>query len=110
MEFRHRLKQLRVDAGLTLQAVADRVGRNRATVFRWENGEREPDLSDLEAWGRALGVEIDVTIRQPRDGGEVVLSVVQDSAHQRLGTLIADIADDDVPLLMSLAERLAGIE
>lgn len=38
MTFAERLKQLRKEQGLTLKEVADAVGVEKATVFKWERG------------------------------------------------------------------------
>ena len=36
-----RIKQKRLEAGLTVDELADRLGKNRATVYRYENGDIE---------------------------------------------------------------------
>lgn len=50
------LVELREKAGLTQQAFADLLGRNRVVIARWENGSRVPSLSELPAIAAALGV------------------------------------------------------
>lgn len=39
MEFKEKIKQRRLELGLTLDDVANRVGVRAATVSRWESGE-----------------------------------------------------------------------
>ena len=41
MEHGNRIKTLRQDQGLSVQELADLIGKNRATVYRYENGDIE---------------------------------------------------------------------
>lgn len=43
-----RLKELREAAGLTQEQVAMRLGKVHSSVQRWESGERNPGVDDLE--------------------------------------------------------------
>ena len=47
MSFEASIRQLRGNAGLSQQAVADAVGIARATYIKLENGGREPKLGEL---------------------------------------------------------------
>lgn len=52
------LRQLRKAAGITQDALAARLGVNRATISKYENGQIEPTLSQLQAIADALGVHL----------------------------------------------------
>ena len=41
MEHENRIKKLRQERGLSVQELADMIGKNRATVYRYENGDIE---------------------------------------------------------------------
>lgn len=41
-DYAERIKRLRVEIGITQQALADRLGVSYATVNRWENGRGKP--------------------------------------------------------------------
>ena len=45
--FRLRLKELRIEKGLTQQQLADFLGVDRTTVMKWELGERETNFTML---------------------------------------------------------------
>ncbi len=52
-----RIKQLRVKSGLSADDLAERIGKNRATIFRYENGDIESmPLEVLEPIAKALNV------------------------------------------------------
>lgn len=58
------LEALRVNAGMTQQDVADRLGVSRSTVIKWEGGNVEPKELVVYALAKLFNVEID-TIRIP---------------------------------------------
>jgi transcriptional regulator with XRE-family HTH domain/predicted transcriptional regulator len=53
--FGHRLRHLRRQAGLTLDALSQAVGRPASYLSQLENGHREPRLSTVNALAQALG-------------------------------------------------------
>jgi transcriptional regulator with XRE-family HTH domain len=58
------LEALRVNAGMTQQDVADRLGVSRQTVIKWENGYVEPKELVIYALAKLYNVELDM-IRVP---------------------------------------------
>jgi transcriptional regulator with XRE-family HTH domain len=54
-----RLKRLRVQRGLTQQALADKAEVARNTIARFETATRRPDIDVLERLARALRLSID---------------------------------------------------
>lgn len=53
------LRNLRNDAGLTTQQVADAVGRAQSLVSRWEAGKRTPSHGDVIALAELFGIDRD---------------------------------------------------
>lgn len=53
------LDALRVNAGMTQQDVADRLGVSRQTVMSWEKGDVEPKGLVIYALAKLYAVEID---------------------------------------------------
>lgn len=52
-----RIKARRLELGLTADQLAECVGKNRATIYRYENGEIENmPLSVMEPLAKALGI------------------------------------------------------
>ncbi|MBO5518039.1 MAG: helix-turn-helix transcriptional regulator [Firmicutes bacterium] len=52
------LKELRAAAGLTQDALAERLHVTRQTISNWETGRSEPDLQVLEELAEALGADV----------------------------------------------------
>lgn len=51
-----RLAMARVGAGMSMQAVADALGKAKSTVSAWENDQTEPSLQDIRRIAVALCV------------------------------------------------------
>lgn len=59
-----RLRAARRIAGLTQQDVADRMYVSRSLIGYWETGRRDPKISQVLAFGEAVGVRIDFDVKE----------------------------------------------
>lgn len=57
--FGTKLRQARIDAGYTQQQIQDIININRATLSRYESGEREPDYETLGKLADFYEVSVD---------------------------------------------------
>jgi transcriptional regulator with XRE-family HTH domain len=57
-EFGRRLRIIRTRAGLTLEALAERVGMAWTSIARLERGEREPTWGTAKQLADALGADM----------------------------------------------------
>ena len=115
MYFAARLKNARLDAGLSQQQLADKSGVAMRTIQNWENGERRPsNFTKVEQIAKVLGV----TTTELIDNGESFVA----EAGERFGArgtrdakrLVADIkalftngemADDDMEAFMKAVQE-----
>ncbi len=58
-QFLKRLRQARLDASLTQEQVAERLGKPQSFISKSENGERRVDALELEAFASLYGKPID---------------------------------------------------
>lgn len=54
-----RLKSLRIDAGLTQEQLAQRIGVKKQNISRYENGRVEPNIRTAKRIAEALGVTLE---------------------------------------------------
>ncbi|MGI9861348.1 helix-turn-helix transcriptional regulator [Moorella naiadis] len=59
----NRIKQKRLELGLTQEDVAKKIGVNRSTVSSWEIGRREPDGEILAKLANILQCSTDFLLR-----------------------------------------------
>ena len=58
MNVGQRIRQRRIEIGMTVDELASKIGKNRATIYRYENGDIENlPLSVLEPIAKVLGIE-----------------------------------------------------
>ena len=88
--FGNRLVELRKKAGLSQEAVADKLGISRQAVSRWETGEASPDTDNLVALADLYGCSLDELVRQSKTD-EVTPAEVVEQAHPKRDP------DDDGP-------------
>jgi DNA-binding XRE family transcriptional regulator len=59
LPFGHRLRIARMQAGLSISALASAIGVARETLSAWENGHQEPKASALRAIAEKTGASVD---------------------------------------------------
>ena len=57
-QFQTKVKQLRIKQGLSQQQLADRMGCNRSTIWRYENGKINLSLDTLGKYSKVFGVKL----------------------------------------------------
>ena len=116
--FGHRLRHLRRQAGLTLEALGAAVGRPASYLSQLENGHREPRLSTVNALAAALGCPpselLSSAAPNRRAELEVALAHMQDDPAYRelhLPYLRPSARLDDTALehIVTLYERLQRV-
>ncbi|WP_308589640.1 zinc ribbon domain-containing protein [uncultured Oscillibacter sp.] len=66
MTFQDVFSDLRRQAGLSQNEVADRLFVTRQAVSRWERGETVPEVETLQALSKLFGVSINTLLGSPR--------------------------------------------
>lgn len=57
--FAERLKDLRIERGMSQEVLAKALGTGNSTISLWENGQREPSMSSLILCAKFFKVSID---------------------------------------------------
>jgi transcriptional regulator with XRE-family HTH domain len=85
------IREARLKAGLTQTDLAERLGRDRAQVARWETGGQEPSFENMravvEACGFSLRVEIAARQETPAVDAELEASLPE-APQQRVKALL----------------------
>ncbi|MGI9110828.1 MAG: helix-turn-helix transcriptional regulator [Gaiellaceae bacterium] len=67
------IREARLRAGLTQQELADRSGRERSVIARWEQGAVAPSLEALLAVIEACGFDLPLELAERDDSGNECL-------------------------------------
>ncbi len=62
-EIINRLKRARIDAGLSQQAVADKLGKPQSYVSKIESGERRLDVAEVKKFAEIYKKEVSYFIK-----------------------------------------------
>jgi transcriptional regulator with XRE-family HTH domain len=88
------LQAARLKAGLTQAELAERLGRDRAQVARWETGGQEPSFENLRAAVEACGFVLRLEIAEREVNAELdaeleasLLEAPQQRVHGLLGRI-----------------------
>ena len=76
MEFRERLYQLRRQAGLSQEELANIMDVSRQAVQKWESGASKPDMDNLTALADYFNVTLDYLVRGIEDAPTQTVQVV----------------------------------
>ena len=63
MEIPERLKEIRQNAGLTQEEVAEKIMVSRVTVSHWENGKSLPDIVSLISLSDLYSISLDELLK-----------------------------------------------
>ena len=85
------IQEARLRAGLTQAALADRLGRDRAQIARWETGGQEPSFENVQAVVEACGFELKLEIAEPKEDAALdarLETSLQQAPQQRVQALL----------------------
>lgn len=103
METKELIKERRLELGLTLKELANRVGVSESTISRWESGEiKNMRMSALAALSRELRMTPNIIIGWDEDEQLRNSSGVRAELIQKLAVL----TDSQVELLNQMADKM----
>lgn len=63
MELSNQMKKYRAEAGLSQDALAERIYVSRQTVSNWETGKNYPDINSLLRMSEVFGITVDTLLK-----------------------------------------------
>jgi transcriptional regulator with XRE-family HTH domain len=77
------LREARLRAGLTQETLAERVGKTRPQIARWETGAVAPSLDTLVDLIRACGFDLPLELAQLKPIADDDLTMLQQLSPER---------------------------
>lgn len=87
-----RLKELRLQHGLTQAQLGEKVGVKQNTFTNWENGKRTPSLEDIVKLSNLLNVSIEYLVGYSDIRKPYIVTNVEDENYRTVEALL-EIAD-----------------
>ena len=84
------LRDRRVQAGLTLDQLAQRTDLSTAHLSRIESGDRQPSVAALISLARALGVPVGVLLGEGKEGPAIAVYPGGEPTHEAAGLTVAN--------------------
>lgn len=81
--YAERIRLLRQKKGLSRQALADRMGVSATAVYKWENGQSQPNIDMLEKLANLFGVTLDELCDRRMETAEADATMVNISVMTR---------------------------
>lgn len=82
MKIEQRLRDIRVEQGLSQETLAERINVSRQTISKWENGAARPSADNLAALSQVFGLPVDAFLKddwappeEPEQAGPVIVEV-----------------------------------
>ncbi|GHF63576.1 Zn-dependent peptidase ImmA (M78 family)/DNA-binding XRE family transcriptional regulator [Deinococcus metalli] len=100
-----RIRELRERSNLNQDALGERLGVTRQTIAAWEKGQRDPTMTQLTALAAALGVPLDLLLRQPETSPGAERPTLLYRADKR-----SALSDLDEALMIRKAQDYALVE
>lgn len=63
MSIKQRIRSIRVEQGISQEALAELMDVSRQTISKWENGQVRPSADNLARLSHALGVSVDALVK-----------------------------------------------
>ncbi|WP_022881217.1 helix-turn-helix transcriptional regulator [Gryllotalpicola ginsengisoli] len=98
-----RIRQLRIERGMTLEALAAAIGRAPSQLSVIENGRRELRLSEVHRLARALDTEVETLLNPEAPTRRAALEIALERAQR--GPLFASLGLAPLPLRKSLSDE-----
>lgn len=102
-----KLKELRMQRGLTQQQLADEISIERALVARYENGSRKPPIEKLNMLADYFGVSVDFLLGREEDE-QKNSSDPKAAAIEKLSKVASQLSPEHIELLTQHAQFLQG--
>ena len=67
MTFSEKLKETRKAAGMSQEALADKLGVSRQAVTKWETQKGTPDIENIISISNLFGISVDELLSQEKD-------------------------------------------
>ena len=108
MEISERLKEIRQNAGMTQEEVAEKISVSRVTVSHWENGKSLPDIVSLIGLSDLYSISLDELLKGDSKMTEKVKKDAKEAKNNKRLSGITAILVIAVMLVYGVSNLVGG--
>lgn len=113
MEIGQKIKHLRTENDYTLKQLAEKTGLSISFISDIENGRRNPSLDNLDKLSRALGVPVDILLKNPKGIANKTSpdkkdqDLISDPRIRAIARKMSNLPSNQIELLQKLVGAMA---
>ncbi|MBR4733427.1 MAG: helix-turn-helix transcriptional regulator [Lachnospiraceae bacterium] len=89
MELSNQMKKYRTEAGLSQDALAEKIFVSRQTISNWETGKNYPDINSLLRMSEVFGVSVDALLKGDVEEIKEMIKMEDQKEFDRLGRVFS---------------------
>ena len=111
MELSSQMKKYRTEAGLSQDALAEKIFVSRQTISNWETGKNYPDINSLLRMSEVFGVSVDALLKGDVEEIKEMINKDDQREFDRLGRIFTclTILMIITPVLLAKLLRFWGV-
>lgn len=112
MNYSDKIRNLRIQRGLTQMEMAERLGTSQSAITSWECGRREPDFATLRKLANFFNVPLSALLPSDDTVDDDYIGAVAESLHQNPKLrLLFDrskfLSDSDLDAVISVVSAIS---
>ena len=113
MEFSTKLRNLRIQRGLTQMELAERIGTSQSSITSWEQARREPDFRTIAKIADYFGVPMTALLPSSDDLDDSYINTIAETLHQNpkmklLFDHTKNFSEKDLDAILAVVESISG--
>ena len=89
MELSSQMKKYRNEAGLSQEALAEKIFVSRQTISNWETGKNYPDINSLLRMSEVFGISVDALLKGDVEEIKEMIKIEDQKEFDRLGCIFS---------------------
>jgi len=89
MELSSQMKKYRTEAGLSQDALAEKIFVSRQTISNWETGKNYPDINSLLRMSEVFGISVDALLKGDVEEIKEMIKIEDQKEFDRLGRIFS---------------------
>ena len=89
MELSNQMKKYRTEAGLSQDALAEKIFVSRQTISNWETGKNYPDINSLLRMSEVFGISVDALLKGDVEEIKEMIKIEDQKEFDRLGRIFS---------------------